>query len=423
MPRSAITALLLATLIGVAQTNSAQEPPGDDTLNAAFERYLQAQRQALALYQASPFFDNDLAIADAYKGLLQYTIGSIKTGALASHDHPRFARYVDWTSKAGLENPDNNYYGALIADDGVYRITGQRGSNRQLTFQLVIGQPGVGDAGTSTNVDVLYDHEIETDAEGRFTIFVARERPEGATNWLKNAEGAETLIVRATFNDWLVEQHEPLLIERIDQPLEGATLNSPASMAAALDRVSQSLVDRTRSWLTLAETMWNRAPRNFLSAPRATRGGLIGQYSAFGNWDLQPEDALLVTFKTADAPYLSIQLGSLWFTSLDYESRVTSLNAHQLGCAPTAECMLVIAGTDPGIKNWLDTAGYSRGLIFMRWQGLDALPEESSWPRVKKLPLADLPAYLGGDWPPFTPEQRAAQRRERIQGVHSRFGG
>ena len=34
-----------------------------------------------------------------------------------------------------------------------------------------------------------------------------------------------------------------------------------------------------------------------------------------------------------------------------------------------------------------------------------------------------MPAYLGGDWPPFTPEQRAAQRRERIQGVHSRFGG
>ena len=169
--------------------------------------------------------------------------------------------------------------------------------------------------------------------------------------------------------------------------------------------------------------MWNRAPRNFLSAPRATRGGLIGQYSAFGNWDLQPEDALLVTFKTADAPYLSIQLGSLWFTSLDYESRVTSLNAHQLGCAPTAECVLVIAGTDPGIKNWLDTAGYSRGLIFMRWQGLDALPDESSWPLVKKLPLAELPAYLGGNWPPFTPEQRAAQRRERIQGVHSRFGG
>ena len=60
MPRSVITALLLATLSGVAQTNAAEEPPGDEALNAAFERYLQAQRQALALYQASPFFDLSL---------------------------------------------------------------------------------------------------------------------------------------------------------------------------------------------------------------------------------------------------------------------------------------------------------------------------------------------------------------------------
>ncbi len=407
---------------GLHVSSVASEVP-DQPLHEAFERYLSAQREALNLYRESPFFDSDQAMADAYRGVLQYTIGSIKAGALASHDHPRFARFVDWTSKAGLDNPDNNYYSALIADDGVYRIKGQRGSNAQLIFQLVIGQPGVGSAGSSTNVDVLYDHEIQTDEQGRFEILVSRERPDNTPNWIRNASGAETLMVRATFNDWLKEKHLPLMIERIDQPLLAAPINSSQSMAAALDRTSQSLVDRTRSWLTLADNMWNRAPRNFLSPPRATRGGLIGQYSAFGNWDLQPDEALLVTFQTGDAPYVGIQLGSLWFTSLDYETRITSLNGHQLGCAPQSDCTLVIAGEDPGIANWLDTAGYSRGLIFMRWQGLAAMPAEATWPTVTKVRSAQLAKLIGNEIPRISAEARAAQRRARIQGVHTRFGG
>lgn len=407
---------------GLHVTSVASEVP-DQPLHEAFERYLSAQREALNLYRESPFFDSDQAMADAYRGVLQYTIGSIKAGALASHDYPRFARFVDWTSKAGLDNPDNNYYSALIADDGVYRIKGQRGNHAQLIFQLVIGQPGVGSAGSSTNVDVLYDHEIQTDEQGRFEIIVSRERPNNTPNWIRNASGAETLMVRATFNDWLKEQHMPLMIERIDRPLLAAPINSSQSMAAALDRTSQSLVDRTRSWLTLADNMWNRAPRNFLSPLRATRGGLIGQYSAFGNWDLQSDEALLVTFQTGDAPYVAIQLGSLWFTSLDYETRITSLNGHQLGCAPQSGCTLVIAGEDPGIANWLDTAGYSRGLIFMRWQGLAAMPAEATWPTVTKVRSAQLAELIGSEIPRISAEARAAQRRARIQGVHTRFGG
>jgi len=324
----------------VGDTQSAPDGP----LQAAFERYLDAQRQALDLYRASAFFNNDRAIADAYRGVLQFTIGSIKAGALLSHDHPRFARYVDWTSKAGLENPDNNYYQALLADDGVYRITGNRGSHAQLIFQLVIGQPGVGSAGSSTNVAVLDNETLIADDEGNFEIIVSRERPDSAPNWIQSTVGAETLIVRATFNDWLNEEPPKLVIERIDQPLASAAVNSSEAMAHALDRTSQSLVDRTRSWLEIAENMWQRAVLNQLSAPRPTPGGLVGQYSAYGSWDLAPDEALVIAFSPDNAPYVSLQLGSLWFTSLDYETRVTSLNQSQMACSATNVCTIVIAG-------------------------------------------------------------------------------
>ena len=62
-------------------------------------------------------------LGEAYRGLLYSMVGSIKSGALMQYDRPRFMRVVDWTSKSGLDNPDNNYYVALLRDDEDYRIT------------------------------------------------------------------------------------------------------------------------------------------------------------------------------------------------------------------------------------------------------------------------------------------------------------
>jgi len=75
------------------------------------------------------------------------------------------------------------------------------------------------------------------------------------------------------------------------------------------------------------------------------------------------------------------------------------------------------------VKNWLDTAGYSKGLIFMRWQGLDVLPSQTDWPRARKISVNDLDQYLTPAIPRINAEDRMNQRRERIEGVHGRFGG
>jgi hypothetical protein len=119
---------------------------------------------------------------------------------------------VDWTSKSGLDNPDNNYYIAMIHDDADYRIIGNRGSTASLVFQLVIGQPGVRGAGTSDNVSVLYERDIITDDNGDFEIIVSSQDPGPGINWLANGEGAETLLVRFTHSDWSGERDSRLLM-------------------------------------------------------------------------------------------------------------------------------------------------------------------------------------------------------------------
>ena len=66
----------------------ASESATDEPLDAAFETFIQAQRDTLTLYKAHENFDDPLAAAEAYRGLLYTIVGSIKAGALMSHDYP-----------------------------------------------------------------------------------------------------------------------------------------------------------------------------------------------------------------------------------------------------------------------------------------------------------------------------------------------
>ena len=395
-----------------------------DPLDNAFEQFVQAQRDALALYQSRDYFTQPLGKAEAYQGLLYAMIGAIKAGALQSHDHPRVMRAVDWTSKSGLDNPDNNYYVALLDDEGTYRVTGNRGSTAQLIFQLVVGQPGVGNAGTSTHVSVLYDDELLQDDDGNFEIIISPEKPPQAANWLANAPGAESLLVRFTHLDWSHERDHPLYIERLDGAGGPPTPLDEQTMVRGLERAAQALHDKTASWLALASRMLTLVPANTLHTLRMTPGGLKGQFSAFGNWDLAPDQALLIEFDHSGADYMGIQLGSPWFVSLDYENHTSSLNQQQLNCPKEGKnCYAVIAGFDTGVANWLDTAGHEQGVIFVRWQGLDAAPADGAQPRTRLLDTEALKDFQRQHQPLIDATTRKALISERRRSVHRRFGG
>ena len=417
------TELGLGPVSGGEESPSSSSKEGVSSLDTAFEAFIQSQRDTLALYRSRDFHDSNIAEAEAYRDLLYTIIGSIKAGALQSHDYPRFMRAVDWTSKAGLDNPDNNYYVALIDDNGSYRIRGNRGTTTQLIFQLVIGQPGVGNAGSSTNVSIIQDHELQVADDGSFEIIVSAQDPGEGVNWLQNAAGAESILVRFTHNDWLAEQDAPLFIDRIDGDFTAAPALTEAAVVRGYNRASQSMYDRTASWLAIADGMWTKLPRNSISPPRATPGGLVGQYSAFGNWGFADDEAVLLEFALSDAPYQGIQLGTRWFVSLDYETHTSTLNGSQLQCPDPDHCVAVIAKKDPGIANWLDTDGLNEGLIFMRWQGLSALPDKATWPRMQHVKLGELDTLLPSDTARVTPAQRTEQRQHRRQAIQRRFGG
>jgi hypothetical protein len=395
----------------------------DDPLAQAWEDFIRAQRRTLALFRDSEFFQDDQERAEAYRTVLYGLVGAIKAGALQHPDHPRLMRAADWTSKSGLENPDNNYLSAVIRDDADYRLIGERGSSANLVFQLMVGQPGVRGAGTSTTVSVLYGDDMVIAGDGSFEVIVSRDNPGPGRNWLANGEGAETLLVRQTHSDWSRERPGVIRMEKIGEEGEHAIPLAPASMAKDLQKAAVILYDSTATWLQYAQRAWELMPRNGISNAEPTRGGLPGQYSAFGSWELDNDQAIILSTSPSAASYQGVQLGNLWFTSLDYETRTTSLNLDQMQCSGDGRCYAVISHRDPGIQNWLDTGGHRRGLVFMRWQGLAGELSAVQQPRAALVEFDRLRAELPGDVAEFGAGQRREQIRRRRANVHQRFGG
>ncbi len=396
----------------VAQIEPLAIDLNDPDIERAWENFSKAQEQSLALVKAQEqFADNPASMAEGYQMVLRNVIDAITISALQNPYFPRFVPMADLNSKSGMDNPDNEYRAAIIDGTQKYRITGRLNSGRALYLQSIGGQPGVGTAGPGDIIDTVAFNDLVVDDEGRFEIIASAERPLDAENWLKLEPRAETALARFTDSAWRTNpKPDWLLIERMcsDCPSSPPVLNAKRA-AFQINRAAQSLHDRTASWLAISKRIWAAVPANTIGRFRETRNGLKGQYSAFGTFDLQPDEALIITVRKSDAPYQGIQLASRWFVSMNYRTRITSLTSKQANVGDDGMIRFVIADRDPGVWNWLDTSGHRRGLIMMRWQGLGQIPNEVP------VALKVLFDEIGDHLPPETEEISEAERREQIK--------
>jgi hypothetical protein len=230
---------------------------GEDPLADAWSDFERAQRDALALLRDHDFYGDAQERAEAHRDVLYALVGAIEVGVLLDPEHPHFLRTPHWTSKTSFDNPDEASFVALLRDDADYRVTGTRGTTSSLTFQVLAGHPGVGDASTRESVAVLDDRALATDADGRFEVILSRRDPGAERNWLRMAKGATTLLVRHAFSDWERERAGTLAIERIGGEARSAEPLGEEAMATQLRAAASILLDREATWLDYAQ----RAPR------------------------------------------------------------------------------------------------------------------------------------------------------------------
>jgi hypothetical protein len=137
---------------------------------------------------------------------------------------------------------------------------------------------------------------------------------------------------------------------------------------------------------------------------------------------LGDDQAMVVTVTLGDAGYFTTPITDAWTITPDYRNHQSSLNSSQAIPNPDGSYTLVISKTDPGVANWVDTAGLNQGSLFVRWQ-LPGTDPDAGPPTVtsRVVRLADLPSALPPSTAHVTPEQRAQQLADRQHAYDSRF--
>ena len=84
-------------------------------------------------------------------------------------------------------------------------------------------------------------------------------------------------------------------------------------------------------------------------------------------------------------PNIVFQLGNIWAECLD-KRRTISRNIASTTYEPDGSFRLVVAHTDPGHPNWIDTCGHRHGIMGLRWVCADTHPPAGT----RVLPLASV---------------------------------
>ena len=108
---------------------------------------------------------------------------------------------------------------------------------------------------------------------------------------------------------------------------------------------------------------------------------------------------------------------NFWFETLDHANHQSCLNGHQIEVDGDGRFRVVISQTDPGVPNWLDTAGRSNGLIQYRWAWTNNEPE----PECRVVSLEELRSALPAATGSVTPAERAQAVRRRRAHVLRRY--
>jgi len=351
--------------------------------------------EAEKIIAAAPHVQTAQDLAEGYDYLAGSIQASLQMAWAYQRDFPYFVQSTGPYTKLGLDNPDTLYLHSYLRDDAEYIVTGVRGSTRDLSFQILNGD--YSPAEVPDSLSAFDDRELDIAADGSFELRFGPPRSDAPANYYPLGPGSAMLVVREVFSDWPAEQRGTLRIQRSDKIGQAPPAPDEALLAKRYTVAGRILLSRLRTFLTFPEWFYLKEPVNTMTEPRRTPGGLASQFSSAGHFDLAPDQAMVVTVPDAGrdlAPYQGIQLGSMWYISLDYINHQTSLTADQARRDPDGQLRFVISDSDPGVANWLELTGRGRGYLQIRWQRLAKELGPEHGPQVEVVPAGSVPALL-----------------------------
>jgi len=311
--------------------------------------------------------------------------GLLSFGENTGPRHPAF-RTLPEMVKMGLDNPDNYYVGAGVSAKYTYRIRGRRGTIHYMSFaaqsqNFAAREKIAGGAGH------LEDSALKLAPDGSFEIIASQKEQPG--NWLRMDQHTSQILLRQTFLDRLSEKPVEVEIECLDadgppEPLDPARVPGML-MGGAL--YAMGCAQWFADWVL---GFREKAPVNHFHLPDEENHRLVGGDPNIriwlGLWELASDEALLIEATPPQCHYWNFQLGNIWAESLDYQFRQVHINSGPAKLRADGSFRLVVAHEDPGLENWLDTAGHHHGTMCVRWVRADSYPE----PHCRVVKFADL---------------------------------
>jgi hypothetical protein len=333
----------------------------------------------------------------------------------ADGDHPQFLPVIGQVWNTGQPNADTVYRAAKLTPGGIYRLRGTRGSMRMSVIAESGPRPPQPAGQTMPMVGPPRPvHDINTlkvDAQGRFDVVLSPVRPADWTgDWWELNPTSNNLLMRFVGSKWGEEREPTVSIERLDVPPQ-----RPRPSAATLEERLRALPQAVEfSTLMFGDHVDALRRQGFVNTLKvfdlSQSGGLKGQFYYEGVYDLADDEALIVEAKApSQCLYRSVILTNELYETTDWYNNHSSLNDAQAPIDKDGVLRVVVSAKDPGVPNWLDTAGNATGVIQGRWTNCN----ENPVPSVKKVKLADVRKNLPAETGKVTLQQREQIIRER----------
>lgn len=296
----------------------------------------------------------------------------------------------------------------------MYRLRGKRGSLNQCK----IGQVVPRSAETGSGRAYLDVNALQVDADGRFDVLISPDRPIGHTgDWWQLGPAATGLMLRMVSENWAAEEGPTFSVERLDRPM-GRSRPSATDLEQRLGILTSTTDFMALMFVDHAAQLRSEGYVNrFKEFDVSQIGGLVGQFYYECVYDLGDEDALIIeTPLPTVCAYRSVILTNEIYETTDWHNNHSSLNRAQ--AAPDSDGILriVVSPRDPGVRNWLDTAGYPTGVIQGRWTDCDS----NLLPTVKPVRLDEVSGHLPADTAMVTARERDTIIRERRRALQEK---
>jgi hypothetical protein len=332
---------------------------------------------------------------------------------------PVFMPLWNYACNQGGPDPDFVYSSVEIDPEGVYRISGYRGTSRFVeitergTRMFSPNQVKTGRAVNATN-DL---DDLQLDDDGYFSVVISVERPAGHVgDWWPLDPRAQGLLMRRCSCDWNREIDARVAIERLD---DGGADMTPEETAARFSDMATWVEGMIGFDMELVRYYREHHGVNtFLRSKKIDEmGGLPKQAYYDGIYEIDDTEALIIEMELPEeSRYWQALVADDRFATVDWVNRQSSLNDAQAHIDSDGRFRAVISKLDPGVPNWLDKADFPWGVIQMRINKASNYPD----PTIKKVPIADVRQHLPTDTPTVTPRERHEQLRIRREGAQLR---